>query len=162
MVSTPSKIRNNYVQPITNSNSEASAINYDLADLEEQNHEDEVEFSKDMLLQDVSLATRRIFKTTKVLENSKNMKRFLKAWFAVVFIAISGIGQMISFTYTPGAEITSGNSTQYTKNVIKMNRINIGFASNAFNFIVHLPMQIWILLKYLKLFQCLFLFYHAY
>ena len=29
-----------------------------------------------------------------------------------------------------------------------MNRINIGFASNAFNFIVHLPMQIWILLKY--------------
>ena len=148
MVSTSSKIRNNYVQPITNSNSEASAINYDLADLEEQNHEDEVEFSKDMLLQDVSLATRRMFKSIKLLENSKNTKRFLKAWFAMVFVAITGIGQLISFTYTPGAEVTSGNSTHYTKNVIKMNRINIGFASNAFNFIVHLPMQIWILLKY--------------
>ena len=101
-----------------------------------------------MLLQDVSLTTRRIFEKCIVLENPKSWKRSLKAWFAMVFIAISGIGQMISFTYTPGAEVTSGNSTQYTKNVIKMNRINIGFASNAFNFVVHLPMQIWILLKY--------------
>ena len=96
MASTESNIRNSYVQPITNSNSEASEINYDL-DLEEQYYEN-VEYSKDMLLQDVSWVTRQHFNSTNVLLPPKNCKRVLYAWIAVFFVGIAGIGQMISFT----------------------------------------------------------------